>query len=484
MGKKKNTRSVLITIIITLIILGCLTFAATRFLIPAYANTHEGEGNVQYKIYETAVKLFPLLVGIVLIVIAAMIANSRNDNDDEDVEDMLPPNSYDSQLFEKPSDDPTSAAPAAGPAEDSKNGEPVQEEKKEDDFFEIFGDAKEEEPEKKDDFMAIFGEDEPEEAEEEPATEEVFASEEQPEEEPAPEPEEEPEEEPEPEPEPAPTAVPVTYVGDSALIAAIYALIRKLDNITDLVVVEDEEFAEDEEEEEPAEETAEDEIDEEKADLYEYAMCPVEPEPEEEKKEEVPAPVVVQDDGSVSRIERKIDKLCDIVSDLATIITAQAMNNIQAPAPAPAPEPEPAPVEEEKPVEEEPAEEPVEEAVEEPVEELEIEPAAVVAPEDEQINDIDFNDPAQLAKVEFDSSRENEYDITCAFMKASVADVKKSIPEAAYAFEIKGKTVVIIPFLDKDEAVAELDKVGARYESVFTGAVDKATFEDVVGARL
>jgi len=479
MGKKKNTRSVLITIIITLIILGCLTFAATRFLIPAYANTHEGEGNVQYKIYETAVKLFPLLVGIVLIVIAAMIANSRNDNDDEDVEDMLPPNSYDSQLFEKPSDDPTSAAPAAGPAEDSKNGEPVQEEKEEDDFFEIFGDAKEEEPEeKKDDFMAIFGEDEPEE-EEEPATEEVFASEEQPEEEPAPEPEEEPEEEPEPEPEPAPASVPVTYVGDSALIAAIYALIRKLDNITDLVVVEDEEFAEDEEEEEPAEETAEDEIDEEKADLYEYAMCPVEPEPEE-KKEEVPAPVVVQDDGSVSRIERKIDKLCDIVSDLATIITAQAMNNIQAPAPAPAPEPEPAPVEEEKPVEEEP----VEETVEEPVEELEIEPAAVVAPEDEQINDIDFNDPAQLAKVEFDSSRENEYDITCAFMKASVADVKKSIPEAAYAFDIKGKTVVIIPFLDKDEAVAELDKVGAGYESVFTGAVDKATFEDVVGARL
>ena len=466
MGKKKNTRSVVITIIITLIVLGCLTFAAMQFLIPAYVNAHEGEGNVQYKIYVIAVKLFPLLVGIVLIVIAAMIANSRDDEEDE--EDMLPPNSYDSQLFEKPSDDPTSAAPAAAAVPETV--EPVaEEEKKEEDFFDIFADKEEKPEEKKDDFMSIFGEDEPEkeeeQKEEEPAAEDVF-SDVQPEPEAAPEPEPEPEKEPEPESEPAPApVVAAPSAGDSALIAAIYALIKKLDNITDLVVVEDEEFEEPEEIPEDVPEEPEDTDEED--DRAEYEKCPVEPAPEEEEKKEAPATVVIQDDGSVLRIERKIDKLCDIVANLATIIATQAMSNIQAPA-APAPE---APAEPEAPAA--PAEEPV---VEEPVE--------TVREEDRQLNDIDFNDPEQLAKVEFDSSRECEYDITCAFTKASVAEVHAALPETAYAFEIKGRTVVIIPFLDKDEAVAELDKIGAEYESVFTGSTDAATFDEVVTAKL
>ena len=69
---KKNSKSVVVTIIITLIILGCLTFAGIMYF-------NAGDASMQAKIYEYAVKIFPLLVGIVLIVIASMIATSREE---------------------------------------------------------------------------------------------------------------------------------------------------------------------------------------------------------------------------------------------------------------------------------------------------------------------------------------------------------------------------------------------------------------------
>ena len=69
-------------------------------------------------------------------------------------------------------------------------------------------------------------------------------------------------------------------------------------------------------------------------------------------------------------------------------------------------------------------------------------------------------------------------------MKASAADVLKVIGETSYAFEINGKTLVIIPFLDEEEAKAELDKVGAAYESVFTDAYEIIAYEDVVADKL
>ena len=137
MSRKKNTKSVIITIIITLIVLGCLTYAAMQFIIPAYAKANEGAASVQTKIYETAVKLFPLLVGIVLIVIASMIANSSSDYDDEDDEDKLPPNSYDQQLFEAPADDPAAkTASKVVQPEETAQDEVAPEEAEE--FYSIF----------------------------------------------------------------------------------------------------------------------------------------------------------------------------------------------------------------------------------------------------------------------------------------------------------------------------------------------------------
>ena len=108
MSKKKNSKSVIITVIVTLIVLAGLTFAGIKFLLPIYAQGQNGAVDTQYEVYRFAVKIFPLIVGIVLIVIASMIATSKDDEEDE--ADKLPPNSYEKQLFEQPADDPEAKA--------------------------------------------------------------------------------------------------------------------------------------------------------------------------------------------------------------------------------------------------------------------------------------------------------------------------------------------------------------------------------------
>ena len=392
MSKKSNTKSVVITIIITLIVLGCLTLAALQFLVPAYMNANEGQGSLKTKIYETAVKLFPLLVGIVLIVIASMIANSRNSDDEEDDEDKLPPNSYDRQLFEAPADDPTKAKPAGQPANADKES-----------------------------FFAMF------ESHEKPVQ-----PVEQPVEQPAEQPAAEPEPVEEPVPEEEPSIEPAAPANDAPVVDAIYALIRKLDDLTDMMSVEEEDEEEDDDQ-----------------DDYEYYSTQQEPEEEEVEEEE--------DDGSVSRIESKLDKLCEVVSNLAAVISARPA--VAAPvAEAPAPK-------KEKPVKE-------------------VKTVEVEVPVDKKLNDIDAQDPLQRAKIEFDSAKECFYDITYAFTKAPADKVTKALPESAYVLSIKGKTVVIVPFLDKAEAQSELDKIGAKYDSVFVNADDSATFDDVIAPKL
>ena len=389
MSKNKNTKSVVITIIITLIVLGCLTFAALQFLVPAYVNAN-GQGSVKTKIYETAVKIFPLLVGIVLIVIASMIANSRNADDEEDDEDKLPPNSYDRQLFESPSDDPTKAKPAAGKEENAGK----------ESFFQMF--------ESHDKPAAQSAEQPVPEAApaEEPAAEEPAAV--------VPE--------PEAEPEVGPVAEPAA---DAPVVDAIYALIRKLDDLTDMMSVEEEEDDEDD------------------LDDYEYYA-------DQQEAEEA------EEDEGVSRIEEKLDKLCEVVSNLASVISARPA--IAAPVAE-------APAKKEKPAKE-------------------VKTVEVEVPVDKKLNDIDPQDPMQRAKIEYDSAKECFYDITYAFTKESADKVSKALPESAYVLSIKGKTVVIVPFLDKAEAEAELDKMGAKYDSVFVNSDDPATFDEVIAPKL
>lgn len=412
MSKNKNTKSIVITILITVIVLGCLTFAAMQFLVPAYMNANEGQSSLKNKIYETAVKVFPLLVGIVLIVIASMIANSRNE-EEVDEEDKLPPNSYDKQMFEAPSDDPSAAKTAAAPADKAP-------EQKKESFFEIF---------------------ESHEKPAEPVQEEPqpVAAAEPVEEQPA-EPEPVPEPEPEPEPEAEPVIVPSAPVApaapatDAPVVEAIYALIRKLDNLTDLMSVEEEV---DEEEE------ADDQAD------YEYYAD------QEQEEQEEPEDQSEQGEERISHIEDKLDKLCEVVGNLAAAISAQ---------------PVAAPPKAEKPVKH--------------VTEVKKVEVPVEVPVDKKLNDINPEDPLQRARIEFDSAKECFYDITFAFTGASVEKVRNALPESAYVLKINGKTVVIVPFLDKAEAESELDRIGAKYDSVFVSADNHASFDEVVSHRI
>ena len=399
MSKKRSSKSVIITILITLIVLGCLTFAGIKFLLPAYANGPNGEVDVQYKVYEIAVKVFPLLVGIVLIVIASMIANSRDDEEDD--EDKLPPNSYDKQLFETPSDDPSAA----------KAQEPVTPEESSQ-FFSIFDSPSSEKPAE---------EPAPEEAEpaatvEESAPEAVKAEEEQKEE------------------APASVASAAGVAADSPVVDAIYALVNKLDDLTDMMSYEEEE---------------DDQDDYEKYSTDEY------PEEEEEYYEEGPSP-----------LEEKIDKLCDAISNLASIVTSQSARPVVVAAPAAAPAAEkPAP------------------AAQAPAK-TETVIKTVEVPVDQEINDFDATDPIQRARIEYDSAKEGFYDITFAFTKADVNSVLVSLSGSGDAFEINGRTVAIIPFLSKAEAVEELDKIGSAYDIIFVDGDDNSSFDDVIAPNL
>ena len=412
MGKKKNSKSVVVTIIITLIVLGCLTYAGIKYF-------NAGDEGTQVKIYEFAVKIFPLLVGVVLIVIASMIATSREETDDE--EDKLPPNSYDQQLFEAPADDP--AAKTA-----SKVVQP--EETAQDEIA----------PEEAEEFYSIFD-----------APEDIVRKEEE---------EEEPEEEPVAEPQAAkvaPQDAVVVAAAPSALekplIEAIYTLVNKLNDVTDYLSYEEEDEEEDD------------------LDDYEYYDTPQEEEEAEaEEYEEEPQSY------ENTPLENKIDKLCDAIANLTAIVSAQAL---AAPAAAPAPAPVAQPVEK-KP---EPAPAPAATAPAPVVERVEV---PVEVPVDQEINDIDVTDPIQRARIEFDSAKDGEYDISFVYTDADVDNVLASLGGTGDAFEINGKTVAIIPFLTGAEAKDELDKIGIAYDiqTIDADAIVNGDFDRDIMPRL
>jgi len=386
MGKKKSSKSVLITVIVMLVVLACLTFVGIRYLLPYYSQEMTGS-DIQYEIYRFAVRLFPLLVGIVLIVIASIIATSREEEQDD--EDLLPPNSYDSQLFEDPADDPVrtqakAAAPKAAPAKAKGDELTISDE----DFFEIFGE----------------GEEKPEEEkapEIEPVVEEEVSA--------------------EPEEEIAPAAAPAAQ-GNDKLIDAIYALVNKLDDMTDAMTYEEDDYV------------------------------------EEEEPQSVSS-------AQYDALERKIDRLCDVVANLSEIVSGRVM---AAPAPAPAP------AKEKKEKKSAPAPEPIVKTVVQKVE----------VPEDRVINDYDVKDPVTLLRIEFESAQDGLYDITYAFTKKAEKDVRKALGEVADVHTVGSKSVIVLPFLTKEEAEDEINRGGFDYDSVTVAAGEKADFDKVVLPRL
>ena len=99
MAKPSKTWKLVVTsIIISLIILALFTLAFIHLIAPAYNITED-------MINSVLTKIFPILVGLVLIEIAILVGK-KNDDDYKDTIDKLSPNAYDSALYTAPIDDP------------------------------------------------------------------------------------------------------------------------------------------------------------------------------------------------------------------------------------------------------------------------------------------------------------------------------------------------------------------------------------------
>ena len=477
MSKKKGFRTALATILVVLVIFAALTFAAIKYFLPVYQVS-------QSEVYSWAVKIYPLLIGITLIVIASLLG--KDNKEDESEEDKLPPNSYDAQLFEQPKDDPEAKAkkpvkPATAVPTVKKETEPLSDEVLSE-FVSIFSDEPEKEPEPapapvetpepveeaEEPEISPFDEIEPEEE-----TEEV---EEEVEEEPAEEPEaeaeedieeetEEPEveEEPEQPEEAAPAPAPVEEKEDpnKALVSAINALVEKMDDFTTAMIYGSEDDEEDEEE-------------------YEDEYEPEEEEPVEETVEEAEEPEKAENDYEehFARIEQQISSLSEIVAKLSDDLKNLPKQVVVAPAPVAEPE-----VKAEEPAVE-PEATPVVEPVVEPTLEPVVEPApapAPVAPVDttgEQIyKEYEGSNAKQTAMAEFDSANDFGYDLTIAKVAAPYDTVSLQMTDGQ-CVENGDSTLVIIPFADSAEAKEALDKLDIPYEVTTKKAGSKMSFED------
>ena len=232
---------------------------------------------------------------------------------------------------------------------------------------------------------------------------------------------------------------------EKPLIEAIYTLVNKLNDVTDYLSYEEEEEDDDE------------------LDDYEYYDTDQDQEPFEEEPENT---------CENSPLENKIDKLCDAIANLTAIVSAQA---VAAPATAPA-KPVQKKAEKTAPAPAAPAPAPVIQRVEVPVE----------VPVDQEINDVDVTDPIQRARIEFNSAKDGEYDISFVYTNADVDNVLASLGGTGDAFEINGKTVAIIPFLTGAEAKEELDKFGIDYDiqTIDADAIASANFDKDIAPKL
>ena len=106
MSKTKSTAKLVITsVILSLIVLAIFTLVFLKYIVPVYQITEK-------QVYDVLVKLFPILVGLVLIQIG-IIAGKRNDEDYRDQMDRLPPNAYSASYEGAAKDDPADMSPTS-----------------------------------------------------------------------------------------------------------------------------------------------------------------------------------------------------------------------------------------------------------------------------------------------------------------------------------------------------------------------------------
>lgn len=95
---KHYGRQIFLSLFLTVFLLLAVLYVASRFLLPLYDINQE-------MLYGILVKLFPLLIGLVMIEIGVLVAR-RRDEDYADQVDKLPPNAYDKPFYKLPNDDP------------------------------------------------------------------------------------------------------------------------------------------------------------------------------------------------------------------------------------------------------------------------------------------------------------------------------------------------------------------------------------------
>ena len=418
MSKKKGFRTVVATVIVTLVVLAALSYATLKYIAPAYQLN-------QNKIYQVAVKVFPLILGITLIAIASVLAGGKDDEEDED--DKLPPNAYDSTLFDEPKDDPTAKDVDSGSAQDN---EPTETGKQEEaPFVSVFETYSDEDGSSKN-----------VEPQEEATTEETSEPEEKPAEEPV---ETEAVEEPASEVEEKAVEEQPNEDANKPLIDAIKALSDKIDDFAAAVVYgtedseeddEDEEYYDGEEEEDP---------------IYE----------------------------GLDRIEVQLEKLTQAISQMAENLHGNLVVAPQSVAPVEPAQPEEAEVKEEPNAVEETKEETIEPA--KPVEH--VQPIAVSNDNTGGMlyRNYEGGEARQKAMAEYDSAKEFGYDLTVALVDLSLSQVALALGEIGDFVDVEGKTLVIIPFSNEDEAKAELDKLEATYKSSTYTAGSDISFEEL-----
>jgi hypothetical protein len=96
---KHYGRQIFLSLFLTVFLLLAVLFVAARYLLPLYDINQE-------RIYDVLVRLFPILIGLVMIEIGVMTAK-RRDEDFADTVDKLPPNAYDKPFYILPQDDPS-----------------------------------------------------------------------------------------------------------------------------------------------------------------------------------------------------------------------------------------------------------------------------------------------------------------------------------------------------------------------------------------
>ena len=94
----KTAKLVITSIVISIIVLAAFTLIFIRFIVPAYQITED-------QIYSVLTKLFPVLIGLILIQIGVMAAK-KGEPEYKDTIDKLSPNAYDSALYTEQKDDP------------------------------------------------------------------------------------------------------------------------------------------------------------------------------------------------------------------------------------------------------------------------------------------------------------------------------------------------------------------------------------------